>query len=419
MKAFISQSLGNSAKRVIKREHPEIVGITGSVGKTSTKDAIATVLSGAFDIRSTPGNLNTEFGVPLAILGFTEPAHSPLGWATLALRAWFRSFAHEQDFPGTFVLEMAADRPGDIAYLCDIAPPKIGVVTAVSESHHEKFGSIDEVEKEKRTLVERLPDDGVAILNHDDDRVWRMRERTKAKVVSFGLAPGADVRAVETSMEAKETASECGVHIKVQSSIGAMSVFIPGTLGRHAVNAVLAAAAVGIVKGMPLDRIVERLRMFRPPAGRMRCLEGIKRTLLIDDTYNAAPKSVNAALDVVQHLSVPGKKIIVLGDMLELGSVSIAAHEEVGRAAVDAGADLIVFVGERMGDAHKAALADGAPAESVFHFGSTAEAGRFVQERLGKGDMVLVKGSRGMHMEAVVKELMAEPLKAGELLVQH
>lgn len=422
MKYFVTTFLARCAARVIRREKPEIVAVTGSVGKTSTKDAIAAVLGGKFDIRVTHGNLNTEIGLPLTVLGLPSGGRSPLSWLAILPRAWMRSYVHDRAFPGTLVLEMASDRPGDIAQLCDIASPMIGVVTAVGESHHEFFGSIDAVEKEKRTLIERLPAGGVAVLNRDDERVWRMRGATKASVMGFGFHEEAVVRALEATMVARmDDAGKCGVQLKVRCPGSEVEVFLGGTLGRHAVHAALAAFAVGISKGMTAGEITERLPQFTPPAGRMRCLGGIKKTLLIDDTYNAAPKSTLSALDALHYLQLGEgcKKIAVLGDMLELGSISVRSHEEVGRAAVDAGADVLVFVGERMGDAEKAARAHGAAEGSTFHFGSAEEAGRFVQERMRQGDVVLVKGSQGMRMEKVVKELMAEPLKAEQLLVRQ
>ncbi len=171
---------------------------------------------------------------------------------------------------------------------------------------------------------------------------------------------------------------------------------------------------------MNLVEITDRLKGFEPPPGRMRCLEGIKRTLLIDDTYNAAPKSAVAALEALRDLPLAEseRRFAILGDMLELGEVSVAGHERIGRTVVECGIDYVLFVGERMGDAEKAAIAAGKSKDQVFHFSSAEQAGRFAQERIHQGDAILVKGSRGMHMEKVVRELMADPMEADRLLVE-
>jgi UDP-N-acetylmuramoyl-tripeptide--D-alanyl-D-alanine ligase len=420
MKAYVQRKLASYAKRVLQREKPEVIGITGSVGKSSAKQAVAAVLERKFHVRPSPKNYNTEFGVPLTVLDLPA-AKGSLGWLGVLKRAWKQAaFGQAGPYPKVLVLEMAADRPGDIAVLCDIAPPRIGVVTAVGESHAEFFGSVDAIVKEKRTLVERLPKDGIAILNRDDDKVWAMRERTKAAVRSFGLHEEADVRALPDSVTfARESETECGMHFKIAADGATIPVVLPDVLGRHAIYAGLAAAAVGLAKGMNLVEIADRLRAYQPPPGRMRCLAGIKRSIIIDDTYNAATKSAVAALDTLADLPVTGddRRIAVLGDMLELGALSKEGHETVGKRAAASGSDLVVFVGERMGDAEKAALDAGASKDRVFHFSTPEQAGRFVQERMMRGDVILVKGSRGMKMEKVVKELMADPMAAERLLV--
>lgn len=423
MKKVLQNALAGFAKTVIEREKPLVVGVTGSVGKTSTKEAIGAVLGGSFKIRVSPKNYNNELGLPLAILGLKSGGKSLFGWLGAFLRGWRAAMMKAAGYPKILVLEMGVDRPGDLAKLMEIASPAIGVVTAVGEAHAEFFGSMDEIAKEKRTLVEKLPREGFAILNRDDDRVWSMAGRTRAKTVSFGFHDEADVRAIGVSMNYAfgDEPGEAGVHLKISYKGSMVPVFLPDVLGKQGIYAALAAAAVGLVQGLNLVEISDRLRGFVPPPGRMRAIPGIKWTMLIDDTYNASPMSAFAALDVLRQIPVASgddKKFAVLGDMLELGPLSVQGHMDVGRMAVDC-ADTLVFVGEKMGDAEKAALGAGAPADSVFHFGSPEEAGRFVQDRMKKGDVVLVKGSQGMRMERVVKELMADPLAAPKLLVRQ
>jgi UDP-N-acetylmuramoyl-tripeptide--D-alanyl-D-alanine ligase len=422
MRKFLEWKLARLARRLLKREKPEIVAITGSVGKSSTKQAIAAVLGSKFRIEASPKNFNTEIGLPLTVLRLPSPGRSVLGWLGTVLRADWRSRVKQADYPKTLVLEMAADKVGDITHLCGIAKPDIAVVTAVGESHLEKFASVDAVVREKRVVVESLTKEGRAILNRDDERVWQMRERSKAAVTGYGFSDDADVRGGDVSYHFNPAnEAECGTHFKITAGGATVPVFLPGVLGRHAAYAALAAAAVGIAKGMNMVEIAEALRKYEPLPGRMRCLAGIKRTMLIDDTYNAAPKSTLAAIETLAEITggEGGKRVAVLGDMLELGSVSVSGHEEVGRRAAEKGIDLLVLVGERMGDAKKAALAAGLAPDRVAHFAKPEEAGRFVQDKLEQGDTVLIKGSRGMKMEKVTKELMAEPMRAADLLVGH
>jgi len=420
MRIVIEKILASSAARLIARHKPEIVAITGSVGKSSAKDAVATVLNGRFDVRATPRNLNTEIGLPLTVLGLPEGGSSALKWAGILPRAIMRSFSGGL-YPKTLVLEMGLQHPGDIAKLCDIAPPSIGIVTAIGESHVEFMGSVDAIQKEKRVIVERLPKEGHAVLNRDDDRVWAMRTKTKAQIVSFGYHEESTFRALPDSVSyACGFDRECGTHVKISVNGSAVPFFLSDVLGRHGVYAALAAAAVGTVKGMNLVDISEAMRGYRPPPGRMRHLAGIKRTVLIDDTYNASPRSTKAALDVLGEMPLPegAKRIAVLGDMLELGTGTEEGHREVGMHAADK-ADLLIFVGERMSIAELGALSAGVPSDRIFHFPDADAAKMFVQERMKQNDVVLIKGSRGMRMERVVKEIMADPLDADRLLVAH
>jgi UDP-N-acetylmuramoyl-tripeptide--D-alanyl-D-alanine ligase len=295
------------------------------------------------------------------------------------------------------------------------------VVTAVSHTHLEKFAAVEEIELEKGRLVEALPKDGVAILNHDDERVWKMRDRTKARVISYGFDQDADVKVVPDTLSYAfdPDSSECGMRFKVVAEGSTVPMFMPGVLGRQAAYAGLAGIAVGLAKGMNLIDIAEGLRHYKPLPGRVRCLAGIKRSVLVDDSYNASPRSVRAALQLLRDLPIAenAKRIVVLGDMLELGPVSERKHRDIGKIAAELGLDMLVLVGERVHDTESAAVAAGLDEDRIFHFAMPGEAGRFVQERMNPGDIVLIKGSRGMRMETVTKELMADPLRAEQLLV--
>jgi UDP-N-acetylmuramoyl-tripeptide--D-alanyl-D-alanine ligase len=419
MREQLVRKLAAAARRVLARERPEVIAVTGSVGKSSTKQALFAVLRGRGRVRATAGNMNTEIGLPLTVLDLPK-ASSPFGWLMTGLKAWSRSLGAMPDYPQTLVLEMGADRPGDIARLCDIAAPRVGVVTAVGEAHLERFEGLEAVEREKGTLIARLPDDGLAILNRDDDRVWRMRERTAARAVSFGYAEEADVRILAESVSYVLDGERVGTRFKVAARGSTVPMFLAGVGGRHVAYAAAAAVALGLERGMNLVEIATALERFEPVPGRSRILPGIKHSFIIDDTYNASPQSALAALSLLDEAPVNSpddQKFAILGDMLELGEATEAAHAEVGLEAAKV-ADILILVGERMGAAVAAIKAAGGSEDKVFHFGHAQEAGRFVQDRMKRGDVILIKGSRRMEMERAVKELMAEPQRARELLVK-
>ncbi|MEK7516764.1 MAG: Mur ligase family protein [Patescibacteria group bacterium] len=422
MKIFAKNLLASLARAVIKKYRPLIIGITGSVGKTSTKEAIFAVLASKMSVRKSPGNYNTEFGVSATILGISAPGRSPFRWLGAIARALGLLMIRDATYPKVLALEMAADRPGDIEFLVRIAPPKIGVLTAIGPAHLERFGTIERVAAEKSLLVAALPADGTAILNADDERVMATAAKTKARVVTYGFSDDAAVRAadISTTLTHNEDGQiGAGMTAKVASDGAVVPMRLDGVLGTSHVYAALAATSVGVAFGMNLVEIAEALHAYAPPPGRMRVISGIKYTIILDDTYNASPLSMRAALETLRSLPIAEetRRIAVLGDMLELGAETDNAHEEVGRHVAELGIDLLVAVGERARAIHEAASQAGMSSDRVFHFGSAEEAGRFVQERLRRGDIVLAKGSRGMRMERVVKELMAEPLRAKELLV--
>ena len=345
-----------------------VISVTGSVGKTSTKDAIATVLAQRFRILKSDGNLNTEIGLPLVLLNLL-PEHQ---------RA---------------VLEMGMYNRGDIARLCQIAQPTVGVITNIGPSHMERLGSIERIADAKAELVESLPRDGIAVLNSDDLRVAELAQRTCARVVTYGQSPRAMCRAEALESRGLEGIS-FRLHWQDQSSI----VHTP-LLGRHSVYTALAAAAVGHVEGLAPEEIatgleglqdVNRIRVRRTPQG----------ATVLDDTYNASPVSVKAALALLSEM--PGKKIAVLGDMLELGDSEKEGHREVGRAAAKT-VDQLVTIGPRASDIAEAACQQGLTA--VLHFDTKEQAAEALSGVLTKDAYVLVKGSRGIALEDLVAAL--------------
>ena len=420
MKKIVQTILRFFAKQVLKKYQPEIIGITDSVGKTSTKEAVFSVLANKFEVRENIKNYNNEIGLPLSILGLESGKKSVFKWLAVSLKALKLILVKDKDYPKILVLEMGADHPGDIKYLVDFVPCKVGIVTRVAPVHIEFFENLDAIAKEKGILIKHLTEDGLAVLNFDDERVKKMKGRTKAKVLSFGFNEGADVRATEAVLSG-QGADLKGMSFKLLYQGNAVPVFLPGVLGNHQIYAALAAAAVGIYYKLNLIDIIEALKNYQSPRGRMNLIKGIKDSLIIDDTYNASPDATIAALETLSkiRLSEESRKFAVLSDMLELGEYTEEGHYNVGKRAAELRIDYLVTVGERAKNIAKGALENGLSEDQIFSFSNTEEAGKFLQEKLGESDLLLVKGSQGMRMEKVVKELMTEPLKACDLLVRQ
>lgn len=429
MNKIIQLKLKMLAKMVLAKYKPKIIGITGSIGKTSTKDAVYTVLAGKFNVRRNIKNYNNEIGLPLTILGFDSPGRNIFGWLFLFFKAFGLIVFRDNNYPKILVLEMGVDRPGDMSYLNSIAKADIGVVTFIGPVHLEYFGSIDKIKEEKGKLIKNIDASGWAIINYDNEKARQLANKSQAKVLKFGLNEGADIRAQEVvfsfagmeNFENNNFNNLSGITFKLSYKGSFVPVHLPNVLGQSAVYAALGAAAVGVASGLNLLEISEALNKFDAPKGRMNIIPGIKKTLIIDDTYNSSPQAVISALEVIKEIPInPGaRKVAVLGDMFELGSISEESHIEVGRYLVKCGVVRLVAVGARSLGITRGAKEAGMSEDHIFHFDDSQTAGEFVKGRIKSGDLVFVKGSQGMRMEKVVKEIMAEPQKAGELLVRQ
>jgi UDP-N-acetylmuramoyl-tripeptide--D-alanyl-D-alanine ligase len=287
---------------------------------------------------------------------------------------------------------------GEIADLARIGRPRIGVVTAVQPVHLSRIGSIEAIERAKAELVEALPANGAAVLNADDERVARMAARTPARVVTYGFAQAADVTA-----ETIEAAGADGMRFTLRTSAGRRAVVLP-SLGRHAVHNALAAAAVGSVAGLDLDEIASGLAVASPAVHRGELVR-LGNVTIVDDSYNAAPASMRAALSVLA--SLPGRRVAVLGEMLELGAGHEAGHLEVGKA-VAAVADLLIVVGPGAEPIARAARAGGMTPGRVLEVPDRQAALEALRPRLAAGDVILVKASRGIALDRLVDDLRSE-----------
>jgi len=424
MRKLIQLKLKILSKLILKKYKPKIIGITGSVGKTSAKEAVYTVLKTKFNVRRNTKNYNNEIGLPLTIIGSDSPGKSIFGWLGVFFKALGLILFKDKNYPKILVLEMGVDRPGDMKYLMGIAKGDIGIVTLISHSHEEFFEDVKEIQKEKGLLVENLKPGGWAILNFDDELTRELAGKSKVKVLSYGFKEGAMLRAQELVFsfeKTKEVDNLLGLSFKLTYNGSFIPVLLPQVIGYNSIYAALVAAAVGLTMEMNLVEISKAMREFDSPNGRMNLIDGIKHTLIIDDTYNSSPISVMSALDIVSKIPIAkgARRFAVLGDMLELGKYSEEGHREVGRYAAKSGANKLITVGERSRDIARSAEEAGMARDNIFEYTDVAEAGRFIQQRIEQGDLILVKGSQGLRLEKIVKEIMAEPLRAKELLVRQ
>lgn len=416
------------AKLVLRKYKPVVIAVTGSVGKTSTKEAIYHVLKthfGEHQVRRNMHNYNNEIGVPLTIFGLETGGRSIFRWLLRFIKvSWMVVF--KIPYPNFLILEMGADRPGDIKYLVKFIHPKVGLITALGEipAHVEFFANPQQVAQEKKNLVKSLREEEVAILNYDDEKVMEMADDIKAKILTYGLKEQADVRAINYDLKIDSNGGASELNFKLELRGSSVPIKLINVLGVQHLYSALAAAAVGIVFNMNSIEIAEALKEFQPLPGRMRLIRGIKNSLIIDDTYNAALLSMEAAIDSLEAFednSPAGearRKIVVLGDMLEIGQYAPGAHEKIGRQAADI-ADLIFTVGPRAKFIAEAAIKKGFPKNKVFSFDKSDEVGKIIQDELKQEDVVLIKGSQSIRTEKIVKEIMLEPEKAKELLVRQ
>src|SRR4030042_3579142 len=351
---FLEKILRYFAVRALRRFKPRIVGVTGSVGKTSTKEAVFTVLSAKFRVRKNEKNYNNEIGLPLTVLGLESGGGSFWKWLAILLKfVLVITLESKKRYPEILVLEMGADRPGDIKYLVDFLKPEVGVVTAIGISHLEFFKDRKQIAKEKSTLVKYLVKDGLAVLNFDDKEVRKMAEELKAEKIFYGFSEEANIRAPDIFFGYEKTEDFYGgdldkirgISFKLNYDGATVPLRLMQSVGRPQIYSVLAAAAVGVHFGMNLLEIANALKNFQAPAGGLNIIDGIKNTVIIEDSYNAAPQSTLAALEVLEKIEAR-RKLAALGGMLGLGEETEAGHRAVGKKAAEV-ADVLFAIGEK------------------------------------------------------------------------
>lgn len=415
-KQFVKFLLRWPTLLMLAKHKPTIIAITGSVGKTSTKEAIYTVLKKRFSVWRSQKNYNTELGIPLAVFGLTLTNYSVFSWLKVFLQMIIRLLRFS-DYPNFLVLELGIDKPGDMVYLLKLVRPEIAVVTAISEIpvHVQSFTSPRELAREKMRLAKTLSPLGFAVLNYDDATTMEEADKIRAKIITYGFGKEAEVRTDTFEMSGPRT--DAGITFKLEHKGSFVPVRLRNVFGKSNVYTALAAAAVGLTLGMNLVEITEALSEYIPPPGRLRLLAGIKDSWILDDTYNSSPDAMAVALDTLKNIE-SRRDIIVLGDMKELGEYTEKAHLAVGDLFFGSIKE-IWTVGDSAKLIGEGAIKNGFDPKNVYNFEKSEEVGRLLQDHIRPGDLILIKGSQSMRMEKIVEEIMAEPQKAKELLVRQ
>ena len=409
--------LAFAARAVLRRYRPRIVMVSGSVGKTSTKDAITAVLAARLYVRGSDKSFNSEFGVPFTVLGVENPWMNPFAWLSV-IRSAFALLILPNHYPSMLVLEVGADRPGDLARILKLATPDAVVITRLPEIpvHVEAYASPEAVREEEFSPAFALSAGAPLIIPADDAYALESSKRTSARTLSYGDTESATVRIRDVGFYEKD-GSVAGMRAQVSADDEQESLVVEGSVGRTQLLPAAAALAVARAFEIPLSEALKALKMYEPPPGRGRLLHGKKGSVIIDDSYNASPAAVEEALAALKAFPMRppagGRRIAVLGDMLELGRYSVIEHERIA-SLVGQSADVIVTVGIR-------ARAFGtAPMNAqVIQFDNARAAARVLPDLVREGDVVLVKGSQSIRTERIVEALLADPKDVTKLVRQE
>ncbi|MDP2655442.1 MAG: UDP-N-acetylmuramoyl-tripeptide--D-alanyl-D-alanine ligase [bacterium] len=413
LKIIVAGILAFIAGTVIRRYKPRIVMVTGSVGKTSTKDAVATVLSERFLVRKSEKSFNSEFGVPFTILGAKNPWGNPIAWGSIIKNSLALIFLPNH-YPNMLVLEVGADKPGDLSRILRIATPDAVVVTRLPEIpvHVEAYASPEAVREEEFSPAYSLSSGAPLIISVDDTYALDNAVRTSARIISYGVTDDATVYVSDVGfyeVDGKVMGMKASVIIDGRKE----SLVVKGSVGTTQILPVAAALATASAFGISFNEALKALENYEPPAGRGRLLRGKNGSVIIDDSYNASPVAVEEALATLKSFPTARRRLAVLGDMLELGRYSVMEHERIGALASES-ADIIVAVGIR---ARAFAAAHGST--NVMLFDNSNSATLALPDLIKEGDVILVKGSQSVRTERIVEALLADPADASLLVRQE
>ncbi|MDP1689750.1 MAG: UDP-N-acetylmuramoyl-tripeptide--D-alanyl-D-alanine ligase [bacterium] len=413
LKPIIIFSLAFLARSILHRYSPKIVMVSGSVGKTSTKDAIAAVLSTKFYVRKSEKSFNSEFGVPFTILGVGNPWNDPFAWLGV-IRSAFALLVLPNHYPNMLVLEVGADRPGDLARILRFATPDAVVITRLPEIsvHVEAYASPESVREEEFSPAYALAAGAPLIISADDPYAVDNARRTPSRTTSYGLAESANVRVSDIGFyKAGDTVSGMQANIRMGSEHGAY--IVRGSVGETQLFPVAAAIATAHAFGISLNDALDALKNYKTPAGRGRLFIGKNSSIIIDDSYNASPVAVEEALATLKAFPNAKRRIAVLGDMLELGRYSVAEHERIAILAGES-ANVIITVGIRA-----RGFATIPKSAEILQFDNSRTAATALAAFVSEGDVVLVKGSQSIRTERIVEALLADPHDVAKLVRQE
>lgn len=418
LKKTIVAILTFEAQVLLRRKKPKIIAITGSVGKTTSKDAIYAVLKNHIHARKSEKSFNSDIGVALTILGLRNGWNNPFLWIKNIVDGAISAF-FSRDYPEVLVLEMGVDRRGDMKRLTSWIKPDVVVITRLPDVpvHVEYFNSPEEVIAEKMELAFALKPEGTFIYNHDDEKIHQYLEEIRQQCFGFSRYSPSHFTASGDSV-IYDGASPLGIEFTLTHITKAVKIQVLGSLGIQHAYSYGAAVAVGTLFGISLEEASESLREHTPPAGRMRVIQGIESSTIIDDTYNSSPVACEHALQTLHELQTKGRKIAVLGDMLELGQFSVREHERIGEFLASK-IDVLITLGVRARKIAEGALEYGFPEQNILQYDDIEQLIDEVRPMLQKNDIMLVKASQGVRAEKIVAACMAQPEKADELLVRQ
>lgn len=413
LKAVAILFLAFFARSVLHRYRPRIVMVSGSVGKTSTKDAVAAALSERFYVRKSEKSFNSEFGVPFTILGVRNPWNDPVAWLSLIKRALVLMVLPNH-YPNMLVLEVGADKPGDLARILRIATPDVVVVTRLPEIpvHVEAYSCPAAVREEEFSPAHALPAGASLIVPADDPYALDSAMHTSAHVISYGIAENANIQITHIDFDESD-GNVIGMKANIVSQSEQGRCIVQGSVGETQLFPIAAASAAAQAFEISLTDALDALKSYKPPAGRSRLLAGKNGSIIIDDSYNSSPTAVEGALNTLKVFPHARRRIAVLGDMLELGRYSVMEHERIAVLA-GASADIIVTVGIRA-----RAFAIAANGVEVLKFDNARAAALALVDMVREGDVILVKGSQSIRTERIVKALLADPADASRLVRQE
>lgn len=422
IKKIILFILKFEARIILLRYRPKVIAITGTVGKTSAKDAIGTIFSQEFYIRKSDKSYNSEFGVPLTIIGAKSAFNNLFKWFLIFLKG-IKLLIIKHDYPEMLILEVGVDRPDDMSKLTSWLKPDMAVITGFGNVpvHIEFFKNADELVKEKSKLIRDFTAENYVALNGDDPKSRELKDRTKANVITYGFNEDNDLVASNYHILYKDDKDQGipeGITFKIDYKGKIIPIRLYNIFGKQSAYSVLAALAMGTAYHFNIIEMAKSLVRYRPPVARLNLINGVGRSFILDDTYNASPLAVEMALETLSEIKTAGRKIAVLGDMLELGKHSADEHRKVGEKVANI-ADLIVTVGIRAKFIAEGAKATGFREKDIYEFDDAREAGRFLVDIIKEGDLILVKGSQSIRAERVVEEIMAHPENKEFLLARQ